>query len=158
MRVPRFQIAWIMVAVAIAALDFGAIRALLDPVWFVAGFLLLGALPMANILAVGILIGLRRPKRRPFLLGFVIFGAMALALYVALTSSFTNPDIAKNPCLGLLDSYLALNPTVEIIGPSHPFVFIPIQCFVTVVMLVWPQLAFALIGGLLSRKFKITPR
>jgi hypothetical protein len=28
-NVPRFRIAWVMVAVAIAALDFGAIRALL---------------------------------------------------------------------------------------------------------------------------------
>ena len=29
MKVPRFRIAWVMVAVAIAALDFGAIRAIL---------------------------------------------------------------------------------------------------------------------------------
>jgi hypothetical protein len=55
MRVPRFRIAWVMVAVAIGALDFGAIRALLKQVSFVAGFLILGALPMANILVVGIL-------------------------------------------------------------------------------------------------------
>src|SRR6478736_556628 len=55
LMVLRLRIAWVMVAVAIAALDFGAIRALLarhanvldDPrgLW-----LLLGALPMANAL------------------------------------------------------------------------------------------------------------
>jgi hypothetical protein len=28
-KLPRFRIAWLMVAVAIAALDFGAIRALI---------------------------------------------------------------------------------------------------------------------------------
>ena len=51
---PRFRIAWVMIFVAIAALDFAAIRA-----FFVSGdvaLLVLGALPMANILAVGILI------------------------------------------------------------------------------------------------------
>ena len=39
---------------------------------------------MANVLAVGILIGQRRPGSRPFLLGFEAFGAMALAVFVAL--------------------------------------------------------------------------
>ena len=53
--------------------------------------LILGALPMANVLAVGILIGQRRPGSRPFLLGFEAFGAMALALYVALASFFGDP-------------------------------------------------------------------
>ena len=149
---PRFRIAWVMVAIAIAALDFAAIRALLKLESFVAGFSIFGALPMANILAGGILIGLRRRERHPFLLGFVKFGAMALALYVALTSSL---DVARSPYLGLLDNYLAQNPTVEIISQNHPFVFRPIQCFVTVVMLVWPQVAFALTGGFLFRKFRI---
>ena len=88
MKMPRFRIAWIMVAVAIAALDFAAIRASLDireAVLFV-----LGALPMANVLAVGILIAQQRPGSRPFFLGFEAFGAMALALFitVAVASPF----------------------------------------------------------------------
>lgn len=92
-KAPRFRIAWVMVAVAIAALDFTAIRALLGPYtnsleYQKTMLLLLGALPMANVLAVGMLIGQRRPASRPFLLGFEAFGAMALALSIALASCF----------------------------------------------------------------------
>ena len=47
-------------------------------------------------------------------------------------------------------------PIEKIIGQDQPFVFIPIVCFVCVVMLGWPQVAFALIGGFLSLRFKIT--
>jgi hypothetical protein len=60
MKPPRFRIAWITVAVAIAAPNFGAIRALLLRHEHVLddqrGMLLsLGALPMANVLAAGFL-------------------------------------------------------------------------------------------------------
>jgi hypothetical protein len=69
-----------MVLVAIAALNFGAIRAL----WYDLAtgrnsnrleVLGLGALPMANVLAVGLWINLGRRGSRPFLLGFEVFGA-----------------------------------------------------------------------------------
>jgi hypothetical protein len=78
MKTPRFQIAWVMVFVAIPALNFGAIRALsevkstarkvlgdgqYDPAEFdrimntltKVDLLGSGALPMANILAVGLI-------------------------------------------------------------------------------------------------------
>ena len=42
---------------------------------------------MANVLVVGMLVAQRRPGSRPFLLGFEAFGAMALALYIALADS-----------------------------------------------------------------------
>jgi hypothetical protein len=38
------------------------------------GALALGAIPMANVLAVGLLIGVWRRGRRPFLWGFETFG------------------------------------------------------------------------------------
>ena len=44
----------------------------------------------------------------------------------------------------------------QTIGRDRPFVFIPISCFGSVVMLGWPQVAFALIGGFLCRRFRIT--
>jgi hypothetical protein len=111
--------------------------------------LLLGALPMANVLAVGMLIGQRRPGSRHFLLGFEVFGAMALALFIALASGFPREVVLP---------YLApfVSPLRWIIGPDRPFVEIPIGCFVVVVLLGWLQVAFALVGGLLSRRFKIT--
>src|SRR4051794_35774045 len=89
-----------MVFVTLAVLDLGAIRAL-SSLQFRAnrdgslrlaqtiGALLLGALPMANVLMFGLVIGLPRRGRRPFLLGFETFGATALALYIAGVSLFT---------------------------------------------------------------------
>ena len=151
MKVPRFRIAWVMVAVAIAALDFAAIRACFDIPE--VGLLVLGALPMANVLAVGILIGQQRPGSRPFLLGFEAFGAMALALFVAVALASLFPDGY------VADKFLSrtvIQPIEKIIGQDRPFVFIPIILFAYVVMLGWPQVVFALIGGFLSRRFKIT--
>jgi hypothetical protein len=58
MRVPRFRIAWLMVAVAIAAVDSGAIRAMLGIRPDAAILLVFGALPMANVLVVGLLAAL----------------------------------------------------------------------------------------------------
>ena len=151
MKMPRFRIAWGMVAVAIAALDFAAIRASLAiPEVF---FLVMGALPMANVLAVGILIGQQRPGSRPFLLGFEAFGAMTLALFVTFALALFCVDKSA-----LINSYLipVIQPLEKIIGQNRPFVFIPIACFACVVMLSLPQVAFALIGGILSCRFKIT--
>jgi hypothetical protein len=148
---PRFRIAWVMVAIAIAALDFAVIRACFDIPE--VSLLVLGALPMANVLAVGMVIGQKRPESRPFLLGFEAFGAMALVLFVAVAVASLFLDNYR-----LITSYLT--PVIESIeksiGPNRPFVFIPIGLFAMVVMLGWPQLVFALIGGSLSRRFKIT--
>jgi hypothetical protein len=146
---PRFRSAWIMVAVAIAAINFGAMRALFDP-GSVGVLLLFGALPMANVLIVGILIARQRVRSRPFLLGFEVFGALALSIYVLL--SF----IADWP--GPIISYLELvwNPLNGVIGAYPPPAQSAIGVFVGILMLLGPQLAFALIGGFLSRSFKIT--
>ncbi len=143
-----------MVAVAIAALNFAAIRAFLGHRTSVLDeqrvvLLLLGALPMANVLAVGMLVGQRRPGSRPILLGFEAFGALALAFFIALASCFPREVV-----LPYLASFVA--PLKRIVGHYQPFVEIPIGCFVFVVMLGWPQLAFALIGGWLSLRFKIS--
>jgi hypothetical protein len=146
-KAPRFRIGWLMVAVAIAAINFGAIQGFLFG-WDTGWLLVLGTLPMANVLAVGMVIGQKRPGSSPFLLGFEAFGAMALALYINLASCF--PSEVQIP---YLKPFLGL--TEKIIGHNHPFVFIPILFFGSVVMLGWPQMAFALIGGFLFRKFGI---
>ena len=41
---------------------------------------------MANVLGVGMLVAHQRPSCRAFLLGFEVFGAMALVFYVILAS------------------------------------------------------------------------
>jgi hypothetical protein len=83
-NLPRFRIAWLMLFVAVVALNFGAIRALSELEPPKGGLLVFGAVPMTNILAAGILIGHRRPASRPCDVGFEAFGAMALYLCVAL--------------------------------------------------------------------------
>jgi hypothetical protein len=149
MRVPRFPIAWVMVAVAIAALDFGAIRTFLDPQSDTAE-LVFGALPMANVLLVGLLTARHRPRSRPYLLGFEAFGAIALALYIFLLTIGRGQD-------GPIPSYIRLVEitVVKVIGINHPL-FMPILWSFAVIMLGGPQLVLALIGGSLSCRFKVT--
>ncbi len=150
MKLPRFRIASIMVAVAIASIHFAAFPGLFDA--GLGGVLLaFGALPMADVLIVGTLIARKRPGSRPFLLGFEVFGALALVLYIVAVS-FSGIQV------GLLNRYLSLvlGPLRTVIQPDGPWVHDAIELFVGTVMLVGPQLVFAVIGGLLSRRFKIT--
>jgi hypothetical protein len=74
---------------------------------------------------------------------------MALALFIALASCFPREVV-----MPYLVPFVA--PLERIIGPDRPFVYIPIGCFILVVLLGWPQVAFALVGGFLSRGFRIT--
>ena len=151
-KMSRFRIAWIMVAVAFIALDCLAIRAFLDSPSPMGEELLLGALPMTNVLAIGLLIARQRPGTRPFILGFVTFGAVALAIYAWLADrGFPNdlPTLYVKPFVNLAERN---------IGRGHTYLFIPIVCFGIVAMNALPQLAFALIGGFLSRKYKVTVR
>ena len=150
MKVPRIRIVWVMFAVAIAALDFWVILPNLGSlVGETETYLLLGALPMANVLAVGMVIGQQRPGSSPFFLGFEAFGAMALAVYVVLARSFHREVVG--PYLRPL-----VDPIYDTIGFHRPFILIPVLCSVGVLMLGWPQLAFALLGGFLFRRFEIT--
>jgi hypothetical protein len=138
-----------MIAVAIAAVDFAALRAMGD--FPRIRLLVVGALPMANVLGAAILIAQRSPETRPFLLGFAVFGALALALFAAWASSL--PKSA-----GPMRSYLTLGlqPVAKLIGPDRPRVLIPVAAFGMMVLLAWPQAALALMGGLLSQRFRAT--
>jgi hypothetical protein len=151
---PRFRIASVMAHIAIAAFDFAVIRAMpvIGPP--TSELLVVGALPMGNVLAVGLLARQRRAGSRPFLLGFAAFGVLALALYVALV--VLSPQTVADTCIKPL-----LPPISSTIGPSRPRVLvwqIASVCSVAVVLLGLPQLAFALLGGYLSRKFGIAQR
>ena len=149
MRLPRFRIAWLMVAVVIAALEFGAIRAVTDNRRLVSDELLVGALPMANFLLVGLLIGIRHSWSRRFILGFEIFGAAALAVYIAVAIHFTDE---------LDQSYLeiVIRPVRESIGRrGWTNSRLLIAYFILAVWASLPLMAFALLGGFLSRKFRI---
>ena len=140
MNAPRFRIASVMAAVAIAALDCWATRGLLGFRHPLGMFLLIGALPMANALAIGLLVAHQRPRNRPFVLGFEVFGAYALVIFVILAI----------PTRGrlLVDYYLkpVLEPLRQTYSMNEFLMF-----SAAVVMLTLPQVLFALIGGALCR-------
>jgi hypothetical protein len=141
-----------MVGVAIAALDFAAARTLLDVRPIPLGeWLILGALPVTNILEFGLLVALRRPRSRPFLLGFEIVGALALLLYVFLSTLSGGAllrDFYMEPLIG------SFNRTMH--ARYHPLVAIPVMVSVGVVVMSLPQLVFALLGGFFSSGFRIS--
>jgi hypothetical protein len=172
-KAPRLPIATGMLAVAIAALDFGAIRACSDVQSTSrnqlgrgpkdtaefdrivnrrtrADLLVAGALPMGNILAVGLL-GHRGRRSRPFLLGFEAFGATALALYIAAASGVTYEGL--RPYLDLV-----LDPLRKSFGPSPTLAYSAVVYLIFAAILGLPQMAFALIGGLIFRRFRSDAR
>jgi hypothetical protein len=62
-------------------------------------------LPLANVLIVGIMIARQRVRSRPFLLGFEVFGAIALALYIYLA---TSSPLSPLSAIGIYASYVLL--------------------------------------------------
>jgi hypothetical protein len=151
MNLPRFRIAWLMVAVAIAALDFGAIRALDYPQG--GRVLMLGALPMANVLMASLLACYVCAEDRAFYVGFAFVGTTALASSIALATSSPGPKGAIGSYVGVLFSFL---PQMETVSNDELLVLVPIILCGFLLMLGGPQLAIALIGGLLFRRYKIT--
>src|SRR5438270_11118889 len=78
-----------MALVLLVALDFGAYRAFPDGSVIgrdLADLIVFGALPMANLLAVGLIVVVNsrpdRGGRSPALVGFEVFGVAALLLFL----------------------------------------------------------------------------
>jgi hypothetical protein len=110
--------------------------------------LTLGAVPMATVLAAGLLISHQSLVSRPFVLGFEAFGALALVVYVVLATGF--PEETIGPYLGLL-----IDPLVRRLGRNR-HLFGPVAFPAITAMLGLPQLALALIGGSLYRRHRPT--
>jgi hypothetical protein len=131
-----------MLIVAVAALNLAVLQARIlrsHPG-------LVGALPMANVLAVGLIVGRRRAGSRPFVVGFLAFGAISVATYAAAVTWFD--DQIKTLYIAPVLRYL-----VRTIGLGHPLILLPAEDLAVVLMLVLPQFVVALMGGLVSRKF-----
>ena len=150
---PRVQIAELMAVIAIVALDVATVQALLTTATHSpaeAWSVILGALPMANILTAGLLVAHRRRSTPPILFGFELFGVFALInfIYVAVLLN------------GLLKLYLfvSFRPLASLAGNlfSLPFPVVSILGIYSfeVIMLLLPQLGFALLGGFLFPKFR----
>jgi hypothetical protein len=138
-----------MVIVAIAALNFATVRAVWGGSGPTPGLLAFGALPVASVLVIGLLVGRKRPASRPFLLGFVMFGVAALAIYI-----FLSIFVAEQTLMPYVS--LILEPLMRITGRVPSDAYIAAIYPAAVVTLGVPQLVFALLGGYLSRRYKVT--
>ena len=153
---PRFGLAWLMALIAGLALDIAAIRAWLihrtdgRVVFNTIDVLGAGGLPMANVLVVGIVALWLRRAWRPFLGGFVAAGALALALYAVLALSSTE---------SLVMPYLhaVLRPVSEVMPRDWSVLRLATFYCITAAMLGSPQLALAIVGGALARRFVGVP-
>jgi hypothetical protein len=137
-----------MVVTAIAALNLGAIRAVSDHCGPLGYFVALGAVPMANVLALGLLVGWRHPGSRRFLVGFETFGALALAFYV--TTILAPPD-RSSVRQDVVFGYLALTSDLWPTGAAPTIPDLLIAHSALSLWVTWPQLALAVAGGLFTR-------
>jgi hypothetical protein len=141
MKLPRLRLADLMFLVFIAALGFAAYRAIGH-----YELLLAGALPMTSVLAVAWLVGRRRRGGRRFLVGFEAFGAAAVVLYIAVLGR-SGPEV--------LAPYLELAPLASraagaLTTPRLLLAYAVLSLWISV-----PQLALAMVGGLLVRSCRI---
>jgi hypothetical protein len=149
-KLPRLDVRLLVIVVAIVVLNFAAVRAVFGHAGLVNELLAVGVAPILSVLAIGVLVGYRCPDRRLFLLGFESFGPMALAIYVVLASCV--PDETIGPYLRAV-----VKPLARIVGTDRDVLIMPIAHYsVVVTALAVPQIAFALIGGFLSRRYKVT--
>jgi hypothetical protein len=128
-----------MTLVAFVAANCAIVKAIMarPSVW--NEVFIFGALPMANLLAFGLLAWLRRwPDRAQFggfRVGFEVCGWLAMVAFLVLSLRFTDEFFVAPQRLG---SYLALRPGLGLVSCA-------------VVTFVGPQLAVAVLGGWLGR-------
>jgi hypothetical protein len=149
MKLPRFSIAWIMAIIVIAAIDLAAIRALDETNTVIGPLIIIGSMPMASILILGIPNLVRgstgRGKIRPFLVGFEGVGWTVLLVYTGSAILFAE-SVAE--AIDLSAYFL-----MSLIGVDTFQLF---GLFVLVLLLLLPQMFVALVGGWLNQRFKIT--
>jgi hypothetical protein len=149
-ELPRLRIGWVMIAVGIIALNFGVIRAVTDLESRFVFLLSVLVLPMANILAVGLLLAFMRPQRREFLRGFELFGLVVLMCVVGLAMVAEGlVTFYLAPPMALFEATIGPPPPIRQNWPTYPYL---VAFSFLSVWATWPQLAFAVIGGLLSRR------
>ena len=148
MQGPRVRIAWVMVFIAVAAVDLAAIRAVFERPGPVGFLLATGALPMANLLGLGLLVGGLHRRSRPFLLGFETLGALALVFYV---SAVLTPSDRESVPGRIVFGYLRLAWDLRVSGSAPSILRRLIAYLALAIWATWPQLAIAVAGGLFTR-------
>jgi hypothetical protein len=150
-KLPRLSVNSVLAAVAVIAIDCMVTRSIHSRPRPQVGDLdsvILNSLPMANLLAVGImLLLLRRARSGPFLLGFVGGGGMALIAYIGLAIS--KPDSIAGLLEAIFD-FLEERSGLDMTPPS----WATFEEVGSIALLSLPQVLVALAGGWLTRKIK----
>ncbi|APW60130.1 hypothetical protein [Paludisphaera borealis] len=146
MKLPRLSVNSVMIVVFAVAVDCMAIRSIRIRPGVLTGaldVLLLGTLPMANILAV-VLTRLvwRRDQTRPFRLGFVVVGLLAVL----------GTAVGLKPLLSYLESVLVSTTLGDWLESSEIGAMVVAYGVIPGLLLLL-QLLAALTGGSLARKF-----
>lgn len=150
MKLPRFSIAWVMTIIIVAALDFAVIRAFLGMESDIGVLMVVGAMPMASLLLLGIpslawkFSG--RGKPHPFLIGFEAVGWPTVLFYTVSTILFPG-SLAEDIVAVMLWLPIDFN------TPFWKSWWASAGC--EAFLLLMPQLVPALIGGWLTQRFEI---
>ena len=145
MRRLRFSIFDLMVLVALVAIDLVVLRLLEEARFKYHEFtelITLGILPMANVLALGMMRLIRARSGedgiRRFWAGFGTFGGVALLLFLVCIS-FTSHSLHE-----VIDAWIR-----PLLNGGRPVIHIILPA------LLLPQLAFALFGGWMNSRFRV---
>lgn len=117
----RVRLVWLLAIVAVVAFNCAALRAAFDRRNQITLFTCVGSLPMANLLAAGLLLGIQYPSIRRFLVGFEIFGTMSVAALVMGILLFFGIISGKPPALLELLVVAWLKPSFDrwpVVGPN----------------------------------------
>jgi hypothetical protein len=141
---PRVQLGWIMILIALVAIDLGVLRENLLYSGWTGRLLVQGTLPMANALVIGLLISRRRPKTRTFFLGFGAVGMIASASF-ALATIYTKTYL-------WIDWYAEFGISLmeKMVTRDRATLFITLAYLAVMSMLGVPQLVLAFLGGLFA--------
>lgn len=143
MNVARIRIAWLMIFVALVALNLAAFRVALHRSDRFNELWLMGIMPMANALVVSLLVGYRRRRCHRFHLGFQAFGATSFSLSVA--GKWLGTGVAGLHFRLFAEPHWLSWTTIQVASWD----------MIAVVIVGLLHLVFALIGGLLFRNFRI---
>jgi hypothetical protein len=150
MRLPRVTIASAMALTVLAAVDCLVLRE-----WWGEknddrlALFFFGGLPLFNILMAGLVVLAKRWRKgatHAFLSGFVAAGGAVLACYVAIIAAFPEEgaDLLTRVCV-------PLNPLSVKLFPAGLAAAVSIVMAIATV----PELALAILGGLLHRRYRV---
>jgi len=160
MKRPRFPIAGMMAAVVAVAINLAVIRSIewTKPDTMAHFFFACGVMPMASVLILVALMSLpdlvRSGRLSPFVLGFEAVGWAVVFAFVTCYS------IASPILLAYAEGIGAYTRPVFIryFADPPPWVGMALELGLGAVIFSLPQLAVALLGGWLTRKFGLTVR